>query len=318
MSIKGIYGAIGLVFLTTVLRAQLPVDGIHHPAGLDNIRATVAPTPGSYFRDDNLFYYGTANVLPDYTTHIYLQAPQLGWWSEGKILGANYGADVMVPIIYKQVSYNQALLTIKVPPVNFNRDSSEFGVGDIFLQPLLFHWNLKQFDFLAGAGVWAPTGKHEDDSLVNLGDGKWSPNITLGGTWYPDSEKLWAIGVLNNYEFNCQTLSSKWKTVSQPNQPPEIMRVSTSSPSSTYTLEWEISRSFLNDLNAGIFGYYQKQFTPEGNVLFNYSEAFGIGPEFMANIKRWDLSISLRYAYEFSAFNRPQGDMVNLSIIKRF
>jgi hypothetical protein len=44
----------------------------------------------------------------------------------------------------------------------------------------------------------------------------------------------------------------------------------------------------------------------------------GMGPEVRSQIPAWDLSLSLRYDYEFIADNRPQGHIINLTLTKRF
>jgi hypothetical protein len=59
--------------------AQLPIGGVHYAAGQEGIKGGSLPSPGVYLRDDNLFYYGTSDLLPDYKSYIYLQAPQLVW-----------------------------------------------------------------------------------------------------------------------------------------------------------------------------------------------------------------------------------------------
>jgi len=98
--------ALGLV-LATKVQAQLPIDGVHYPVGLEGIKGGSLPEPGIYVRDNNLLYTSTSDFQPDFSTLVYLQAPQMTWMTGWKILGANYGMDVMVPLIYKQIHYNQ-------------------------------------------------------------------------------------------------------------------------------------------------------------------------------------------------------------------
>jgi hypothetical protein len=65
----------GLLVSTTNILAQLPIDGIHYPAGMEGIKGGSLPGPGIYVRDDNLFYTGTFDRLQNYSTFVYLQAP---------------------------------------------------------------------------------------------------------------------------------------------------------------------------------------------------------------------------------------------------
>ena len=81
--------AAGLMFLAFNVQAQLPVAGVHYPVGLEGIKGGSLPEPGIYFRDDNLFYSGTSDSPQNYSTFIYLQAPQLTWMTGWKFLGAD-------------------------------------------------------------------------------------------------------------------------------------------------------------------------------------------------------------------------------------
>ena len=109
MKNKSLLVTAGLVILAANVQAQLPIDGVHYPAGLEGIKGGSLPEPGIYFRDDNLFYTGTSDLLSDFKTFVYLQAPHLTWMTDWKILGANYGMDVLVPFVYKEASYHEIL-----------------------------------------------------------------------------------------------------------------------------------------------------------------------------------------------------------------
>jgi hypothetical protein len=309
----------GLVVLATNIRAQLPIDGVHYPVGLEGIKGGSLPKPGIYFRDDNLFYTGTSDALPDFNTFVYLQAPRLTWMTGWKILGAAYGMDVMVPIVYKQTSHETS--SISTPGGGYSlptkQEASRFGLGNIEIEPLLLSWHLKHFDFMTGYALWLPTSDYDKTSLVNLGNDQWTHMISLGGVWHPDKEKTWAVSVLNHFEFNSEQIGSRVNTI-----PGGGYSVTTlvDVPCSVFTLEWGISKTICEETDLGISGYYQHLFTDQtdATVIFRDSSVVGIGPELRTQISRWDLSASLRYAYEFLADNRPQGHSLNLTLTKRF
>jgi hypothetical protein len=236
--------------------------------------------------------------------------------TDWKILGANYGLDVMVPFAYKEASYKTTLIT---PGGGYHLTRSEnysrFGLGDIKIEPLLLSWPLKQFDFRAGYALWVPTGSYDDTSIVNLGDGCWTHMMTLGGVWYPDHDKSWALSVLNHFEFNSQVPGIRSTSFGG-----HIVTFPENIPCSVYSLEWGISKTVCNETDLGIAGYYQRQFTDHDGATtpLNDSSVAGIGPEIRTLISRWGLSGSLRYAYEFSAYHRPQGHTINLMLTKQF
>jgi hypothetical protein len=81
----------------------------------------------------------------------------------------------------------------------------------------------------------------------------------------------------------------------------------------------------IKNMDFGLTGYYQQQVAPtEGPTVFGPTwqgeriHVAGIGPEIKGTYAKWGLSGSLRYAYEFSAMDHPQGHQINLTITKMF
>ena len=298
-------------------QAQLPISGVHYAAGLAGIKGGSLPGPGLYAGDNNFFCYGTSDLVPDYKSFIYLQAPQLTWITPWKILGANYGMNVMVPLIYNDTRYKEFQGSPSIPtPIVLSEGLNRFGVGDIEIEPLLLSWHLQQFDFTAGYGFWAPTGDYNNSSLVNLGDGLWTQMITLGGTWYLDHEKTWAFSILNHFEFNSQ-VPGILIGYQSPASPAPVYHPSI--PCSTYTMEWGASKTVYKKIDVGIVGYYQQQFMYQnGAAAFNDSQVAAIGPEIRSEFPGIGLAVSLRYEYQFLADNSPHGQMVDFRISKQF
>jgi hypothetical protein len=92
-----------------------------------------------------------------------------------------------------------------------------------------------------------------------------------------------------------------------------------------YTLEWAVSKTIVKGVDVGLTGYYQQQVTstegPTSNGPTWQDERIhvaGIGPEISANYAKWGLSASLRYDYEFSAMDHPQGNLINFTVTKSF
>ena len=286
--------ALSLVALPGLIQAQptpVPIVAAHYPAGAEGIKGASLPPPGVYFRDYNFFY--TADNFkdgpPEFNIFAYLNAPRLIWMTDWKILGANYGMDIIVPFGY---------LDWKV----MGAHHSYFGLGDIQIEPLLLSWHFKQFDLAGGYAVWAPTGDYSPNRPDMLAKGFWSHMLTLGATWYPDEEKTWALSLLNRYEF-CQ---EQEQTHTDPGQ--------------VYTIEWGLSKSLCKTVDIGVIGYYQQQVTKDSGPMATtkLDRKVGIGPEINAVCPKLGLITSLRYAYEFAAVERPEGHLVTLTLTKRF
>jgi hypothetical protein len=286
--------AAGIFALASQLHAQLPV-GSHYPAGAEGINGASLPPPGVYFRDYNFFY--TANKVDGAPVNLdvfaYVQAPRVIWITQKTIFGANYGMDMIVPFAYKDVS----------SPFG---SGYQFNLADMEVEPLLLSWHLQQFDISAGYAFWAPSGKFDASSalsyLTSPGMGFWSQMFTLGGVWHPDKEKTWSLSLLGRYE------------ICQEQQQTDI------TPGNMGTLEWGVSKTVTQGVDVGLIGYYQQQITKDSGTgaSTDLSNVVGIGPEVNVFWSKIGLFTSLRYAYEVTAHDRPQGQLITLTLTKRF
>lgn len=284
--------AITSATLLGVISSQAqPIVAGHYPAGAEGIKGASLPPPGVYFRDYNFFYFADEfkDGPPNFDIFAYINAPRVIWMTDLEILGANYGMDVIVPFAYLDWSVGAF-------------SDSDFGLGDIQIEPLLLSWHFKQFDLAAGYAIWVPSGDFEIGKPDFVSKGFWSHMLTLGGTWYADKEKTWAVSLLNRYEF-CH---EQQNTHIDPGQ--------------VYTLEWGLSKSLNPGMDIGVIGYYQQQTTKDSGLTATtkLDRKLGIGPEFNAFWPKLKLFTSVRYAYEFDAVERPEGHLVTLTLTKMF
>lgn len=341
-----------LIAATTRLHAQ------HYPAGSEGIKAGSIPAPGIYIKDYNSLYFADNfqgysepfdAVFPigpryqDFKTFDYVQTPRLLWISNWKVLGADFGMSLRLPIEFKETTYSQR--TLRMPPTigapgtgpvlgmtYMPHTDKQFGLEDVEVQPLLLSWHLKQLDFSTGYSFWAPTGDYDESKLFldNLGQGYWTHMFTLGFTWYPDVGKTWAVSMLNHYEINMAQYSSLVNVPASLSAPQGTVSEDTTL-GDIYTLEWAISKSVIKDFDLGLTGYFQQQVTGNGGPASTEGsppngptwhggnvQVAGIGPEIRATIPDWGLTASLRYAYEFTAMDHFQGNLVNFNVTKAF
>jgi hypothetical protein len=238
-----------------------------------------------------------------------------------KILGADYGMDVTVPLIYNDTSYTVFLPSPGGGGQTVTKGMNRFGLGDVEVEPLLLAWHLKHFDFRAGYGFWAPSGDYHSSSLVNLGDGLWTQMISLGGVWYADQDKSWAFSILNHFEFNSQAPGTQLVPGGFPvggGITPTEIAVPANIPCSTYTMEWGASKTVYKKIDAGIVGYFQEQFMYQSSSTFNDSQVAAIGPEIRSEFPGTGWVVALRYEYQFLANNSPRGQVADLMVSKRF
>jgi len=287
--------AVGLAAVAAQVQAQELPLGSHYPIGAEGLKGADLPPPGFYIRDYNYFYAADkVDGLPlDMNLFVYCQAVKTVYLSDYQILGANWGVDMIVPFMYKNIT--GALGT-----------AGQFNLGDIYACPLLLSWHLKQFDFSAAAGTWAPPGNFDASTplrrLASPGSGFWSPMLTAGVVWYPDEAKTWAVSLLNRYEINTEQDQT------------DI------TPGNMYSLEWSVSKTVYHGVDLGLVGYWQQETTEDsGNgAATALSDVVAIGPEVSVLWEKLGLISSLRYEYEVDAKYRPQGQAVVLTLTKRF
>ena len=126
--------------------------------------------------------------------------------------------------------------------------------------------------------------------------------ITLGGVWYPDAEKTWAISLLNRYEINHEQEQTH---ITYGNRT---------------TLEWGISKTVVPNVDVGFIGYYQQAVTADSGkgTTDELVHVVGVGPEINVFWTKIRMSTSLRYVYEADAKGVPQGHLVSLTLTKQF
>ena len=273
-----------------IAQGQPPLAS-HYPAGVEGLKAASLPPPGLYFRDYNYLYFADRFTAgpPNFDLTAYVQAPRLIWISDVKILGGNYGADVLVPFTYQRLKFQ-------------GFSDSSFDLADIFVEPITLSWHPSQFDLAIGYGFWAPTGRYSATDPVSPGKNFWTHMLTAGITWYPDAEKTWSLSALSRYEFN------------QENDDLGL------TPGQVLTLEWGLGKSLTKAIEVGAAGYYQQQTTHESGTKASdhLASVVGVGPEIGLVCPYTGVMTSIRWLYETDSTYRPQGNTVNVTFTKRF
>lgn len=282
----------GVAGATTLVQAQTA----HYPNGVEGIKSGSLPPPGIYLRDYNYGYLADrfSGGPKDFSVSAYIQAPRVIWISDFKLLGGSLGADILVPFVYQQVKFNPA------PPGPVGRWEN-FGIGDVCVEPLTLSWHQERYDLGVGYAFWAPTGEFDKNYPPSPGKGYWGHMITAGGTYYFDSEKTWAVSLLNRYEINQENDSTATTT------------------GNAWTVEGGLSKTLNKTIDVGLVGYVQAKVTKDsGPAAKPRDSVVGVGPEVSVFFPSIVSFASLRWVAEFGASDRPEGHMINLTLTKRF
>ena len=274
-------------------------DTSHYPPGAEGIKAATIPGPGKYLKWYNFYYEadqlkdGNGNTAPgEFDVEAFAAAPRLIWITEKKIFGADYGWDILVPLIYTD---------LEIPGAGIS--NSHAGIGDIYVEPFLFGWHGDRYDAVAAAGVWAPTGDFDLDNPANAGKDFWTGMFTLGATRYLGCDKQWSVSALGRYETN----SERSKIAIRPGD--------------DFHIEWGIARNFNKIWDVGASGYMNWQVTDDSGADITYDPSirdqfFSAGPEVQYFYEPASLFLQLRYQFEFGAEDRPQGRNLVFSFVK--
>ncbi|MDM8549944.1 transporter [Desulfobacterales bacterium HSG2] len=149
----------------------------------------------------NVFY--TADTLTDdngddidavdFDVSVFANVHRFIWMSDLKILGADFGANIIIPLISTDIE-------VKAKGGPTLTDDSKFSLGDICLEPFMLSWHGPQYDAAAGLGVYFPVGEYDKNEPASPGKDMWTGMFTLGGTLYFDAERSWSASILGRYE----------------------------------------------------------------------------------------------------------------------
>lgn len=275
----------------------------HYVPGIMGIKAATLPPPGSYYIMHNVFY--TANSYYDgdgnsadinFDINVFVNAHRFVHVWEDVFLGANYAVNVIVPLMYTDISIGA-----------FNVSDDQFGIGDIIVDPLVLSWNRKKYDLAFGLGAVVPTGSYDITEAASPGKSFWTGLLTFGGTYYFDEHKSWTASILSRYEIH-----SKKKDFDV-------------TAGNDFTFEYGIGKTIPGKAiwTFGASGYAHWQVTEDkGDDVFYDAgvkdRVFAAGPEAQCFIPSLKMNFELRGLLEFAAVDRPQGPKACLSIIKAF
>jgi hypothetical protein len=324
-SMKAIVGAITAALLVTLFSAlpSIAREGGHYAPGVANIRDFAVAPAGFYYTQYNAYYHsnefknrfgatldsvsvGGIELMGEPDVDVFAIAPTFTLWTDYKILGANYGA-------YVQPTFGTTSVGAAITSGGFGLgvDDSQFGLGDLFIQPVWLGWQFDHADISLGYGFYAPVGKFDANDADNIGLGFWTNQFQLSTYYYLDEQKATAFMLTSTYEIH----SNK-----------EDVDIT---PGSHFTLDWGISQYLSERLEVGIAGYSQWQVEDDSGAdlpgtFFGLrdptarTEVHAIGGQ----ISYWPLkekvNIAVRYLHEYAAEARFEGDLATLTLTHVF
>jgi hypothetical protein len=288
-------GLASLALLPGVVLAQF--NG-HNLRGDYGLQSGSQPAPGWYgtllYIDYNIDTLRDRNgdALPSAGGDITVEgiSPILWWVSDWQLWGGNYS------ILLAPSWVNNSL---EAPALGID-DSTDTSFGDLYVQPINLGWHREQVDYMAGLGVFMPTGRYEAGADDNLGLGMWSLEIFGGATYFFDQARSWNASALAFYETHTEKEDSDAKV------------------GDLLTIEGGVGKSFMDGaINVGAAYFAQWKVTDDdfGGVIPTGSvdkhQIFAVGPELSVPVFATEKVAGLlgaRYLLDFGSESTTEGE----------
>lgn len=298
---------------TLVVSAPAPSTAAtqHIPNGLSDFMGGVLPPPGIYWlnyaayiqkdklRDkDGDEALGPSGKALDFKAGVWVDALRFVWMTPYKILGADYGMQVILPVYAADVKVEDDTAGTLV-------DSDASGLGDITINPIILSWHLSpKLHIGAGLDIACPTGNYDKDeaasTILNKNHFTFEPLVAVS-YWEKDGLDL-SVKIM--YDFHTKNTDPAGGDELKPGQ--------------EFHFDWAASYAIMSeDWRAGLTGYYYTQTTKDDldGVEDDISSIASIG----AAVKYWPkmgpLSFTAKYMKEFGGKNIPEGQNFWLNFV---
>ena len=296
----GLYGVLYTYAYTT--------DRLNDADGNEIDSVTINPGPGPGV---------TLDV--DVDVDAWVLSPTLIWVSPWTVLGAKYGAYISVPFGNTSVGASLAVAT----GAGRSTDDSQFGLSDVFVQPLWLGWTKEHWDLALGYGFYAPTGVYDTETITlpivgpvtveasdNIGYGFWTHQFQGAATWYPWADRRMAVVGALTYE------------ISDEKDDFDL------TPGDVLSLNWGVSQYLpLREdqtllLELGLTGYSSWQVSNDSGADAANApvkdEVHAVGVQLGLTNVPLNGTLNFHYFYEFDAQDRFQGQSIGLNFALKF
>ncbi|EKT4465534.1 transporter [Pseudomonas putida] len=226
--------------------------------------------------------------------------PHLAYITEHKILGANYGMEVLLPLVHLDVD------------IDNGPDASRTRQGDLIFSPLLLQWEPVQ---LFGRPYWqrlnlvitAPTGDYDRDASLNTGSNLWVVSPHYAFTWEL-TDRLEVSGRLH-YAWSSRNDDPASRLQADNVQPGEAIH-------SNFSVSYAVSDAW----RVGLAGYQLEQISADRVDGHRQSDSrervLAFGPGVMYRHARH--MFYANYYVEQGARNRSEGNQLTLRYLLPF
>lgn len=265
--------------------------------GAEGYFAGALPPPGAHFINYLMYYHAgelkdhNGDEVPvDFKADVAAEVLRGIFISDIKILGANLGWHLIVPLVYMKMEIKEMSL-----------DESRASIGDIDFAPFILGWHTDLFHFVAGFDIIAPTGQYNKDYAVNIGCNHWTFEPALAASMIHPSGLSASVKLM--YDIHTENDDNDLKTGQQ------------------FHLDYNAGYMIVDNFRLGVCGYYLTGLEDDkldGNKVPDSKEqVLAVGPSAMYSFNP-GLHLIAKVQFETMAENRPEGTKGWLKVIYSF
>jgi hypothetical protein len=295
------------------VRAEEGGTGHYLPGSIASFVDAVPPTPTFVARLNGIYYDGSSGgALPiaglapvNVEAQSYAAGLTLLWRPKLELApGLSYAMSTTVPYVWLEVRGD-----VTAGATTVRRSSSENGLGDLVLMPVMLSYALSRdahLDFRTG--IYAPTGDYEVGRLANTGKNFWTFEPTLGFLYFGQKNGFEA-SVYVGMDFNTENEATSYQSGSQ------------------FHLDGTLAQHFklLGGLGGiGVTGFWYDQLTGDSGAGATFgdfkAQTAGLGPvlSYVCKVGGKDLITEIKWLHEVETRYRLEGDFVWLKVIFKF
>jgi hypothetical protein len=287
---KIISGLIILLILIPLSVSATELGLTSYPDGIENFQAGALPPPGAYYLNYWLFY--TADRFPggppNPKAFLFAQVSRFIYVSKFKILGANWGTHLVVPLVYTDLNSTLQGVTIA--------NDQQFGFANTAFDPIILGWHFGDFHVTAAFEVQFP-GSYNRNNPASPSRNYFTFQPILAFAYMPK----WGLGI---------NIKMMYDFATRNNSPLVITGAQNSYLSGqSFHFDYCVDYAVLPNLRIGAAGYYYTQTTgdvKDGKNIGFHGRGFAIGPGIKYDITK-KFSLALISQFELATINRPEG-----------
>ncbi|OIV42569.1 SphA family protein [Flavobacterium johnsoniae] len=240
---------------------------------------------------------------PDIT--MFITGVGANYVSDFKILGANYGATILLAFASNTIQGNTV------------DSKNSLAFTDMYIQPVQLGWHNKKADFVFSYSLYLPTGRFTAGASDNAGLGMFMNEFSAGTTLFFNDKKTVHFSALASYEINGKKKDTDIKTG-------DILSIEGGLGKTFYMMNAEKTAP-KSILNAGLIYYMQYKVSNDkipviGSIVLepDKDRVGALGAEVNYFHIGCKTSAGLRWLSEIGAVNRFQGNTFFLTLAHVF